>query len=70
MTIRERLALGAHLLVSIEIERRRRKAPGLLSAVEREIIARELAELASECRSSGPEAAAGTEDLPGSRHEP
>ena len=48
MTVRERLVIGARLLVSIDAARIKRKAPGLFTAVEREIIARELDELESE----------------------
>ena len=48
MTVRERLVIGARLLVSIDATRIKRKAPGLFTAVEREIIARELDELESE----------------------
>jgi hypothetical protein len=48
MTVRERLVIGARLLVSIDAARTKREAPGLFTAVEREIIARELDELESE----------------------
>ena len=48
MTLRERLVIGARLLVSIDAARTKRKAPGLFTAVEHEIIARELDELESE----------------------
>ena len=48
MTVRERLVIGARLLVSIDATRINRKAPALFAAVEREIIARELDELESE----------------------
>ena len=49
MTLRERLLLSAHLLVSIESERQRRNGPGLFRAVKQEIIWRELADLETEC---------------------
>ena len=42
MTVRERLVIGARLLVSIDAARIKRKAPNLFSAVEHEIIGREL----------------------------
>ena len=48
MTVRERLVIGARLLASIDAARIKRKAPGLFTAVEREIIAGELDELESE----------------------
>jgi hypothetical protein len=50
MTVRERLVIGARLLVSIDAARIKRKAPNLFSAVEHEIIGRELDELESEWR--------------------
>ena len=53
MTVRERLVIGARLLASIDAARIKRKAPGLFTAVEREIIARELDELESEWLTSG-----------------
>ena len=53
MTVRERLVIGARLLVGIDAARINRKAPGLFTAVEREIVARELDELESEWLASG-----------------
>lgn len=53
MTVRERLVIGARLLVTIDAARITRKAPALFAAVEREIIARELDELESEWLASG-----------------
>jgi hypothetical protein len=52
MTVRERLGIGARLLVSIDAARTKRKAPNLFTAVEHEIIGRELDELESEWRAN------------------
>ena len=52
MTVRERLVIGARLLVSIDAARTKRKAPNLFTAVEHEIIGRELDELESEWRAN------------------
>ena len=48
MTVTERLVIGARLLFSIDAARNKRKAPGLFTAIEREIVARELDELETE----------------------
>ena len=48
MAVRERLVIGARLLISIDAARINRKASSLFSAVEHEIIGRELNELESE----------------------
>ena len=48
MVTRECVILGAHLLIAIERERKRRNSPNLFSSVEREIISRELKDLETE----------------------
>ena len=48
MVTRERVILGAHLLIAIERERKRRNSQSLFSSVEREIISRELKDLETE----------------------
>ena len=52
MTVRERLVIGARLLVSVDAARIKRRAPNLFKAVEHEIIGRELDELESEWRAN------------------
>ena len=63
MTITERLVIGARLLISIDAARIKRKAPNLFTAVEHEIIGRELNELESEWRAN-PGTPAGTAGSP------
>ena len=55
MVTRERVILGAHLLIAIERERKRRNSQSLFSSVEREIISRELAELETEWSTNDPD---------------
>jgi hypothetical protein len=54
MSRRERVVLSAHLLIAIDGERKRQHAPGLFSAVEREIIFRELSDLETEWADNDP----------------
>jgi anti-sigma-K factor RskA len=54
MSVRERVVLSAHLLITIECERRRQNSAGLFRAVEREIISRELADLEAEWADNDP----------------